>query len=183
MTCEPRRIMDLVTREARLFKNGSGTGTNFSSLSAARENGSRRRRSPPASCPSSRSPTGRPPPSSRRHPRGGRPRCHLDADHPDVEEFIHLEARRGTQGGGHGRRVPGDPNGAVDGIRSLGGRLAGGDGAYDPERNAALGTVLTRPSARACRRSSCARRCGPSSRATTIWWTGSTAPPGTTRPT
>ncbi len=31
-------IMDLVTREARLFKYGSGTGTNFSKIRAAREN-------------------------------------------------------------------------------------------------------------------------------------------------
>lgn len=31
-------IMDLITREARLFKYGSGTGSNFSKLRAAREN-------------------------------------------------------------------------------------------------------------------------------------------------
>ena len=36
-------IMDLITREARLFKYGSGTGTNYSKLRASNESAERRR--------------------------------------------------------------------------------------------------------------------------------------------
>ena len=51
-------IMDLVTREARLFKYGSGTGSNFSKIRGLRESLSGGA-SPAVSCPSSRSPTAR----------------------------------------------------------------------------------------------------------------------------
>ena len=67
-------IMDLWTREARLFKYGSGTGTNFSSPPRRERDASPAAASPPASCPSSRSATAPPARSSRAAPRAAPPR-------------------------------------------------------------------------------------------------------------
>ena len=81
-------IMDLWTREARLFKYGSGTGTNFSSLRGEDERLSGGGKSSGLMC-SSRSATAR----RGRSSRGGTTRraakmVDLDLDHPDIEEFI-----------------------------------------------------------------------------------------------
>ena len=81
-------IMDLWTREARIFKYGSGAGTNFSKIRGGA-------RSSPAAVSSSglmsflRSATAPPARSSRAAPPAAPPRwsC-LDIDHPDIEEFI-----------------------------------------------------------------------------------------------
>jgi ribonucleoside-diphosphate reductase alpha chain len=66
-------IMDLWVREARLFKYGSGTGSNFSALRGETKN-SPAAANPPASCPSSRSATAPPAPSSPAAPPAAPPR-------------------------------------------------------------------------------------------------------------
>jgi ribonucleoside-diphosphate reductase alpha chain len=58
-------IMDLWVREARLFKYGSGTGTNFSQLRGIKSGGTTRRAAKMVT---------------------------LDLDHPDIEEFINWKA-------------------------------------------------------------------------------------------
>ena len=65
-------IMDLWVREARLFKYGSGTGSNFSQVRGEGELSGAA--SPLALCRSSRSATGRRAPSNRAAPRAARPR-------------------------------------------------------------------------------------------------------------
>ena len=98
-------IMDLWTREARLFKYGSGTGTNFSSLRGENEPLSGGGKS-----------SGSDELSEDRRPRGGRDqvgRHHAarrqDGDRrcrpPRHRTFHRLEGDRGTEGRGAGRRL------------------------------------------------------------------------------
>ena len=81
-------IMDLWTREARLFKYGSGTGTNFSSLrERGRKTFRRRQVFGPDEFPEDRRPR------CRRNKSGGTTRraakmVIVDIDHPDIEDFI-----------------------------------------------------------------------------------------------
>ena len=82
-------IMDLWVREARLFKYGSGTGSNFSAPARRGRAAVGRRQVVRPDVASSRSATGRRAPSSRAARRGARPRwSSVDIDHPDIEEFI-----------------------------------------------------------------------------------------------
>ena len=67
-------IMDLWTREARIFKYGSGSGTNFSSLRGRERAPVGRRQVLGPDVASSRSATARRAPSSRAAPPGARPR-------------------------------------------------------------------------------------------------------------
>ncbi|MGX9354538.1 vitamin B12-dependent ribonucleotide reductase [Roseobacteraceae bacterium S113] len=131
-------IMDLWVREARLFKYGSGTGTNFSSLRAANEplsgggkssglmgflkigdraagaiksGGTTRRAAKMVIC---------------------------DADHPDIEEFINWKVKEEQKVASivagskmHEKML----NGIFDAIRAFDGSE---EGAYDPKVNEAL---------------------------------------------
>ncbi|WP_425039302.1 vitamin B12-dependent ribonucleotide reductase [Primorskyibacter sp. S187A] len=135
-------IMDLWVREARLFKYGSGTGTNFSSLRAANEalsgggkssglmgflkigdraagaiksGGTTRRAAKMVIC---------------------------DADHPDIEEFINWKVKEEQKVASivagskmHEKML----NGIFDAIRSFDGSE---EGAYDPKANDALKAAI-----------------------------------------
>jgi len=135
-------IMDLWVREARLFKYGSGTGTNFSSLRAEGEalsgggkssglmgflkigdraagaiksGGTTRRAAKMVIC---------------------------DADHPDIEEFINWKVKEEQKVASivagskmHEQML----NGIFDAIRAFDGSE---EGAYDPKANAALKKAL-----------------------------------------
>ena len=82
-------IMDLWVREARLFKYGSGTGSNFSRAARRGRAAVRRRQVVGPDVASSRSATARRAPSSRAARRAARPRwSSVDIDHPDIEDFI-----------------------------------------------------------------------------------------------
>ena len=85
----PGGIMDLWLREARLFKFGSGTGSNFSSIRAENEPLIRWWEIVRGDVASSRSVIGRREPSSRAAPPGRAAKMViLDLDHPDIETFI-----------------------------------------------------------------------------------------------
>ncbi|MCH2164211.1 MAG: vitamin B12-dependent ribonucleotide reductase [Marinovum sp.] len=135
-------IMDLWVREARLFKYGSGTGTNFSSLRAEGEalsgggkssglmgflkigdraagaiksGGTTRRAAKMVIC---------------------------DADHPDIEEFINWKVKEEQKVASivagskmHEKML----NGIFDAIRSFDGSE---EGAYDPNKNDALKSAI-----------------------------------------
>ena len=98
-------IMDLWVREARLFKYGSGTGTNFS-RPPRRGRGAVRRRQVlgPDVLPEDRRPRGRRHQVRRHHPAGGQDgdRRHRPPGHRGLHQ---LEGRRGAEGGGAGRRL------------------------------------------------------------------------------
>ena len=82
-------IMDLWIREARLFKYGSGTGTNFEP--SRRTNLSRWSKLRPDELPEDRRPCrGRDRPEAP--PAGLEDLC-LDVDHPDIESFINWKVR------------------------------------------------------------------------------------------
>ena len=98
-------IMDLWVREARLFKYGSGTGTNFSSLRAEGEKLSGGGKSSglmgflkigdrAAGAIKSGGTT-----------RRAAKMVICDADHPDIEEFINWKVKRRTEGREHRRRL------------------------------------------------------------------------------
>ena len=81
--------MDLWVREARLFKYGSGTGTNFSSLRGEGEPLSGGGKSlGPDELPQDRRP-GRRRHQVRRHHAPRRQDGSVDLDHPDIEEFVY----------------------------------------------------------------------------------------------
>ena len=97
-------IMDLWVREARLFKYGSGTGSNFSRLRGEGESAVRRR--PflrPDELPSQVGDRAAGARSSRvAQPAAPRRWSTVDVDHPDIEAYHRLEGHRGAEGGGTG---------------------------------------------------------------------------------
>ncbi|CUH77477.1 vitamin B12-dependent ribonucleotide reductase [Tropicibacter naphthalenivorans] len=131
-------IMDLWVREARLFKYGSGTGTNFSSLRAEGESLSGGGRSSglmgflkigdrAAGAIKSGGTT-----------RRAAKMVICDADHPDIEEFINWKVKEEQKVASivagskmHEKML----NGIFDAIRAFDGSE---DGAYDPKVNEAL---------------------------------------------
>ena len=86
--------MDLWVREARLFKYGSGTGTNFSSLRSEGEPLSGGGKSSgPDVLPENRRPRRRRQ-SSLAAPRAAQPRWFVvDIDHPDIEAYINWKVK------------------------------------------------------------------------------------------
>ena len=104
-------IMDLWTREARLFKYGSGTGTNFSTLRGAeRETVGRRQILRPDELPQDRRPRRRRHQVGRHHAarrqdgdRGYRPSRHRG--------FHRMEGDRGAEGGRRWSPAPSSPPG------------------------------------------------------------------------
>ena len=115
-------IMDLWVREARLFKYGSGTGTNFSAA-ARRGRAARRRRQVvrPDELPQDRRPRrGRDQVGRHHAPRGqDGDRRHRPSRHRAVHR---LEGDRGAEGRGAGHRLqdqPEAPEGDPEGLREL----------------------------------------------------------------
>ena len=91
-------IMDLWVREARLFKYGSGTGSNFSYLRGeGREAGRRRQVVGPHVLPEDRRPGGRRDQVGRHHAPGGQDgrRRHRSSGHRELHQ---LESSRGGEG-------------------------------------------------------------------------------------
>ena len=81
-------IMDLWVREARLFKYGSGTGSNFSRIRAEGEEPvGRRQVVRPDELPEDRRPRGRRHQVGRHHASRGED-GHVDVDHPDIEDYV-----------------------------------------------------------------------------------------------
>ena len=131
-------IMDLWVREARLFKYGSGTGTNFSSLRAANE--------PLSGGGKSSGLMGFLKIGDRAAgaiKSGGTTRraakmVIIDADHPDIEEFINWKVKEEQKVASivagskmHEKML----NGIFEAIRTWDGTE---EGAYDPKENDAL---------------------------------------------
>ena len=86
--------MDLWTREARLFKYGSGTGTNFSKLRGENEPLSGGGQvSGPHELPEDRRPRRRAPSSRGGTTRRAAKMVCLDLDHPDIEAFVNWKVR------------------------------------------------------------------------------------------
>ena len=135
-------IMDLWVREARLFKYGSGTGTNFSSLRAAGENLSGGGKSSglmgflkigdrAAGAIKSGGTT-----------RRAAKMVIVDADHPDIEEFINwkvLEEQKVASIVAGSKMHEQKLNGIFAAIRTWDGAEAD---AYDPNANECLKTAI-----------------------------------------
>ena len=115
-------IMDLWVREARLFKYGSGTGTNFSRL---RGEGERLAGGGKSSGLMSFLKIGDRAAGAIKS--GGTTRraakmVIVDTDHPDIEQFIDWKVTRGAEGRGAGHRLqdqPEAPQGGAQGLRQL----------------------------------------------------------------
>ncbi|WP_039019093.1 vitamin B12-dependent ribonucleotide reductase [Halocynthiibacter namhaensis] len=135
-------IMDLWVREARLFKYGSGTGTNFSSLRAANEKLSGGGKSSglmgflkigdrAAGAIKSGGTT-----------RRAAKMVIIDADHPDIEEFINwkvLEEQKVASIVAGSKMHEQCLNAIFAAIKSWDGKV---EDAYDPKVNAGLKTAL-----------------------------------------
>ena len=90
-------ILDWSRTEGMIFKGGSGSGINLSKIRSSREQLSAAA-SPPGRCRSCAAPTRSPARSSRAARRAARRRWSiLNADHPDVLEFIECKAREETK--------------------------------------------------------------------------------------
>ena len=115
-------IMDLWVREARLFKYGSGTGTNFSRL---RGEGERLAGGGKSSGLMSFLKIGDRAAGAIKS--GGTTRraakmVIVDTDHPDIEQFIDWKVMRGAEGRGPRHRLqdqPEAPQGHPEGLREL----------------------------------------------------------------
>ena len=115
-------IMDLWVREARLFKYGSGTGTNFSRL---RGEGERLAGGGKSSGLMSFLKIGDRAAGAIKS--GGTTRraakmVIVDTDHPDIEQFIDWKVPRGAEGRGARHRLqdqPEAPQGGAEGLRQL----------------------------------------------------------------
>ena len=115
-------IMDLWVREARLFKYGSGTGTNFSSL---RGEGERLAGGGKSSGLMSFLKIGDRAAGAIKS--GGTTRraakmVIVDTDHPDIEQFIDWKVRRGAEGRRAGHRLQDQPEAPArhpEGLRQL----------------------------------------------------------------
>ena len=114
--------MDLWVREARLFKYGSGTGTNFSAL---RGEGERLSGGGKSSGLMSFLKIGDRAAGAIKS--GGTTRraakmVIVDTDHPDIEQFIDWKVKRGAEGRGARHRLqdqPEAPQGGAEGLRQL----------------------------------------------------------------
>ena len=136
-------IMDLWVREARLFKYGSGTGTNFSSLRAEGERLSGGGKSSGLMSFLKIGDRAAGAIKSGGTTRRAAKMVIVNADHPDIEAFVDWKVRRGAEGGGAGRRLAAAPA-ARSAIMAA---------CHDPASPARTGSTRART-----RR--CARRCG-----------------------
>ena len=102
-------IMDLWVREARLFKMGSGTGSNFSNLRAEGEPLAGGGKSSGLMSFLKIGDRAAGAIKSGGTTRRAAKMVILDTDHPDIEDFIAWKRERGTQGSppDRARRVPG----------------------------------------------------------------------------
>ena len=98
-------IMDLWVREARLFKYGSGTGTNFSTLRGEDEPLSGGGKSSGLMSFLKIGDRAAGAIKSGGTTRRAAKMVILDLDHPDIEEFINWKVRRGAEGRRAGRRL------------------------------------------------------------------------------
>ena len=101
----PGGIMDLWVREARLFKYGSGTGTNFSSLRGENEPLSGGGKSSGLMSFLKIGDRAAGAIKSGGTTRRAAKMVVVDVDHPDIEEFVDWKVRRGAEGRGAGRRL------------------------------------------------------------------------------
>ena len=101
----PGGIMDLWVREARLFKYGSGTGTNFSALRGANEPLSGGGKSSGLMSFLKIGDRAAGAIKSGGTTRRAAKMVTVDVDHPDIEEFVGWKVRRGAEGRGAGRRL------------------------------------------------------------------------------
>ena len=100
-------IMDLWVREARLFKYGSGTGTNFSRLRGENEKLSGGGRSSGLMSFLKIGDRAAGAIKSGGTTRRAAKMVVVDADHPDIEAYIDWKVKRGVEGRGAGHRVQG----------------------------------------------------------------------------
>jgi ribonucleoside-diphosphate reductase alpha chain len=131
-------IMDLWTREARLFKYGSGTGTNFSNLRGAGEALSGGGKSSGLMSFLRIGDRAAGAIKSGGTTRRAAKMVVLDVDHPDIESFIDWKVQGRGEGGGPGGRLEGlrqEPQGDHEGRP---GETVPVDFRLAPEKNQAL---------------------------------------------
>ena len=115
-------IMDLWVREARLFKYGSGTGTNFSPLRGEGEKLSGGGKSSGLMSFLKIGDRAAGAIKSGGTTRRAAKMVIVDVDHPDIETLHRLEGDGGAEGRGAGRRLqaqPEAPQGGHEGLRQL----------------------------------------------------------------
>ncbi len=122
--------MDLWVREARLFKYGSGTGTNFSRLRGEDEPLSGGGRSSGLMSFLKIGDRAAGAIKSGGTTRRAAKMVVVDIDHPDIEALHRLEGARGAEGGGAGRRLAPRPQHLAAGH----GACHEADGAADADR-------------------------------------------------
>jgi ribonucleoside-diphosphate reductase alpha chain len=131
-------IMDLWVREARLFKYGSGTGTNFSSLRGANEKLSGGGRSSGLMSFLKIGDRAAGAIKSGGTTRRAAKMCVVDVDHPDIEEYINWKVREEQKVAAlvTGSKIVSKRLKAV--MKACVNCEAEGDACYEPARNPAL---------------------------------------------
>ena len=133
-------IMDLWVREARLFKYGSGTGSNFSALRGAGEKLSGGGTSSGLMSFLKIGDRAAGAIKSGGTTRRAAKMVVVDVDHPDIEEYINWKVTRGAEGRRARDRLARSASkrlqGRDEGLRQL--RGADGEACFDPPKNPAL---------------------------------------------
>ncbi|MBL8564765.1 MAG: vitamin B12-dependent ribonucleotide reductase [Hyphomicrobiaceae bacterium] len=131
-------IMDLWVREARLFKYGSGTGSNFSSLRGANERLSGGGRSSGLMSFLKIGDRAAGAIKSGGTTRRAAKMCVVDVDHPDIEEYINWKVREEQKVAAlvTGSKIAGKRLKAI--MKACVNCEADGDDCYDPAKNPAL---------------------------------------------
>ena len=175
-------IMDLWVREARLFKYGSGTGSNFSSLRSENEKLSGGGKSSGLMSFLKIGDRAAGAIKSGGTTRRAAKMVVVDVDHPDIEAYIDWKVKEEQKVAAlvTGSKICQKRLKAI--MKACVNCEADGDACFDPAKNPALKRAIRTPSAITCRRTtSCASSSSPS-RATRTSTSRPTTPTGTARP-